>query len=111
MQAIASIAEAFVCARREMQIQMRDIPGFVETRRKLVTLKSANRIHWIAYAVGNHMNGLYTNAIKVGMQSGCQDENTSGLDEESIGCLCHFEGRQNAQAMSATQVECDNSSS
>lgn len=48
-----------------LQIQMRDLPGFVETRRKLVTLKSANRLNWIAYAVGNHLEGRYTKAVQV----------------------------------------------
>jgi N-alpha-acetyltransferase 15/16, NatA auxiliary subunit len=44
---------------------MRDIIGFVETRRKLLSIKPANKIHWIAYAVGNHLAGKYETATKV----------------------------------------------
>jgi hypothetical protein len=36
---------------------MRDIPGFVETRHKLLAQKPANRANWIAFAVGHHLDG------------------------------------------------------
>ena len=34
---------------------MRDLDGFVETRRRLLELKSSNRMHWMAYALANHL--------------------------------------------------------
>ena len=33
---------------------MRDLKGFVETRRKLVTLKPNNRNNWLGYATVQH---------------------------------------------------------
>ena len=43
-----------VCTRA--QVQMRDLKGFVETRRKLVTLKPNNRNNWLGYAMVQHGN-------------------------------------------------------
>ncbi len=38
------------------QAQMRDLTGFVETRRQLLTLKPSHRNNWIGFAVAHHMN-------------------------------------------------------
>lgn len=38
---------------------MRDMNGFVETRRQLLVLKSNNKQHWVAYAVSNYVAGNY----------------------------------------------------
>jgi peptide alpha-N-acetyltransferase len=35
---------------------MRDLAGFVETRRQLLTLKPSHRNNWIGFAVAHHMN-------------------------------------------------------
>lgn len=43
----------------EWQAQMRDLDGFVETRRKLLTLKPTVRINWIGFAVAQHLNSKY----------------------------------------------------
>ena len=48
-----------------LQVQLRDTRGFLETRRRLLTLKSTNKMHWIAYAVANHLDGKGNEAIKV----------------------------------------------
>ena len=48
-----------------LQVQLRDTRGFLETRRRLLTLKSTNKMHWIAYAVANHLDGKGAEAIKV----------------------------------------------
>ena len=48
-----------------LQVQLRDTRGFLETRRRLLTLKSTNKMHWIAYAVANHLDGKGSEAIKV----------------------------------------------
>jgi N-alpha-acetyltransferase 15/16, NatA auxiliary subunit len=48
-----------------LQIQMRDMNGFAETRRRILTLKPTNKIHWISYAVGLYTSGSYTTANEV----------------------------------------------
>ncbi|GBF95135.1 N-alpha-acetyltransferase auxiliary subunit [Raphidocelis subcapitata] len=48
-----------------LQIQMRDIPGFVETRHKLLTQKPSNRANWIAFAVGHHLEGNHDLAVQI----------------------------------------------
>lgn len=40
-----------------LQIQTRNVMGFCETRRILLTMKPNNRINWIGFAVGYHLNG------------------------------------------------------
>ncbi|KAI3463358.1 hypothetical protein Pfo_020021 [Paulownia fortunei] len=39
-----------------LQAQMRDLAGFVETRRQLLTLKPNHRMNWIGFAVAHHLN-------------------------------------------------------
>lgn len=48
-----------------LQIQMRDIPGFVETRQQILQLKPNSKPHWISYAVAHHLNKSYGVAISV----------------------------------------------
>eukprot|EP00268_Persea_americana_P057678 TRINITY_DN691_c1_g1_i3.p1 TRINITY_DN691_c1_g1~~TRINITY_DN691_c1_g1_i3.p1 ORF type:complete len:902 (+),score=191.41 TRINITY_DN691_c1_g1_i3:143-2848(+) len=48
-----------------LQAQMRDLDGFVETRRKLLTLKPTVRINWIGFAVAQHLNSNGSNAIEI----------------------------------------------
>lgn len=44
---------------------MRDLPGYVETRHQLLTLKSSNRNNWISFAVAHHINGNHEMAVQV----------------------------------------------
>ncbi|KAJ7522001.1 hypothetical protein O6H91_19G078300 [Diphasiastrum complanatum] len=39
-----------------LQAQMRDLVGFVETRRQLLTLKPNHRNNWIGFAIAQHIN-------------------------------------------------------
>ncbi|KAG2439621.1 hypothetical protein HXX76_004973 [Chlamydomonas incerta] len=48
-----------------LQIQLRDLPGFVDTRHALLTAKPSNRSHWITFAVAHHMNGNHELAVEV----------------------------------------------
>ncbi|MEW5315829.1 MAG: hypothetical protein WDW38_007232 [Sanguina aurantia] len=48
-----------------LQIQTRDLPGFVETRQQLLNLKPSNRAHWVTFAVAHHINGSCEVAAKV----------------------------------------------
>ena len=40
-----------------LQIQMRDLAGFRETRLKILTFRPNSKIHWLSYALGVHVNG------------------------------------------------------
>jgi peptide alpha-N-acetyltransferase len=48
-----------------LQIQMRDLSGFVETRRQLLTLRPAQRTNWIAFAVSHHLVCNYEMCLHV----------------------------------------------
>ena len=48
-----------------LQIQMRDLPGFLETRQKLLTIKPTNRMHWFTFAISQHLLNRYTQAVGV----------------------------------------------
>lgn len=49
----------------QLQVQMRDMAGFVDTRHTLLQLKPANRAHWIAFAVAHHLEKNYEVAVQV----------------------------------------------
>lgn len=53
------------CCSAGPQIQMRDMPGFLETRQTLLELKSNNKHNWISFALAHHLNGHYEVAVKV----------------------------------------------
>lgn len=59
------------------QIQMRDLPGFLETRQTLLELKATNRQNWLAFAVAHHLNGNHDVAVKV------LDSYGATMDEEA----------------------------
>jgi peptide alpha-N-acetyltransferase len=48
-----------------LQIQTRDLPGFVETRNQLLVLKPGQRTNWISFAVAHHANKSYDVAVQV----------------------------------------------
>lgn len=48
-----------------LQIQMRDIPGYVETRQQLLQLKSNAKGHWLGFAVAHHLNGNHALAVQI----------------------------------------------
>jgi peptide alpha-N-acetyltransferase len=48
-----------------LQVQMRDLKGFVETRRLILVEKPQNRGHWLAFAVAHHLAGNLSTAIEV----------------------------------------------
>lgn len=49
----------------QLQVQMRDLAGFVDTRYTLLQLKPANRAHWIAFAIAHHLEKNYEVAVQV----------------------------------------------
>ncbi|GLD99136.1 hypothetical protein PINS_up007854 [Pythium insidiosum] len=58
-----------------LQVQMRDLKGFAETRRTMLTLKPNNRNNWIGFAIAHHLVGNYQMAIDI------IDKYLSTLDE------------------------------
>ncbi|TKY64516.1 N-alpha-acetyltransferase 16, NatA auxiliary subunit [Spatholobus suberectus] len=48
-----------------LQAQMRDLPGFVETRQQLLTLKPNHRMNWIGFSVAHHLNSNASKAVEI----------------------------------------------
>jgi len=48
-----------------LQIQMRDLAGFVQTRRHLLTLKPTNRNNWFTFAVSQHLMDRQEQAVGI----------------------------------------------
>ena len=48
-----------------LQIQMRDLAGFVVTRHTLLTLKSNAKMNWLSFALAKHLTGDLEGAISV----------------------------------------------
>lgn len=48
-----------------LQIQMRDIPGYVDTRQQLLQLKSNVKGHWLGFAIAHHLNGNHALAVQI----------------------------------------------
>ena len=49
----------------QLQIQMRDLPGFLESRQRLLELKPTDRRNWISLALAHHLLGNYEVASTV----------------------------------------------
>ena len=48
-----------------LQVQMRDLPGFVQTRQQLLTLKPTNRNNWFSFALAAHLQKRYGQAVSI----------------------------------------------
>ena len=48
-----------------LQVQMRDLPGFVQTRNQLLTLKPTNRNNWFSFALARHLSNQFQQAIGI----------------------------------------------
>jgi peptide alpha-N-acetyltransferase len=48
-----------------LQVQMRDLPGFVQTRQQLLTLKPTNRNNWFSFALAQHLQERYGQAVNI----------------------------------------------
>ena len=48
-----------------MEIQTRDLKGFVETRRKMLAMKPNVRLNWLGYAISHHVNGNVQLALDI----------------------------------------------
>lgn len=68
-----------------LQIQMRDIPGFVETRYRLLQLRPNNRNNWVTWAVAHHLDGNHDMAVQI--ISGFESTVVSTGRRECV-CVC-----------------------
>lgn len=68
----------------QLQIQRRFLPGYAETRRKMLVLKSDVKTNWTAYAIGSHLAGNHTKALSIldSFQKN-QDQSTLSFVERS----------------------------
>jgi len=48
-----------------LQIQMRDLKGYLETKRKILLQQPNNRVNWVSYAVAYHLYGHPAMALEV----------------------------------------------
>ena len=48
-----------------LQVQMRDLKGFVETRQQVLTLKPTNRNNWFTFAVSQHLMSKHDAALGI----------------------------------------------
>ena len=48
-----------------LQVQMRDLEGFVQTRQHLLTLKPTNKNNWFTFAVAAHLMNRYDKAVNI----------------------------------------------
>ncbi|XP_062098866.1 N-terminal acetyltransferase A complex auxiliary subunit NAA15-like isoform X2 [Humulus lupulus] len=48
-----------------LQVQMRDLAGFFETRQQLLSLKSNHRMNWIGFVVAHHLNSNALKAVEI----------------------------------------------
>eukprot|EP00639_Heterosigma_akashiwo_P034552 CAMPEP_0194718854 /NCGR_PEP_ID=MMETSP0296-20130528/10385_1 /TAXON_ID=39354 /ORGANISM="Heterosigma akashiwo, Strain CCMP2393" /LENGTH=236 /DNA_ID=CAMNT_0039620349 /DNA_START=59 /DNA_END=766 /DNA_ORIENTATION=+ len=66
-----------------LQVQMRDLPGFMETRRKILVSQPSNRANWVNYALAQHLCGRHQRALGI-LESflGAQQKVQVGVVEE-----------------------------
>jgi len=80
-----------------LQIQMRDITGFVATRDQLLQLKPSNRNHWITFAVAHHLNKSYEVAVQASVC--CGEIKPASLSSECTCCVFCCRARKSVVAM------------
>jgi peptide alpha-N-acetyltransferase len=44
---------------------MRDVGGFVDTRYRLLQLRSNNRNNWISFAIAHHLDGNHELCVQI----------------------------------------------
>ena len=68
-----------------LQVQMRDLKGYQETRRRLLMLKPSNRNNWIGFSMAYHLSNNFGLAVKIivsyagTLESGMKGKGSSAL--------------------------------
>ena len=68
-----------------LQLQVRDLSGFVVSRRKILDARPSLGTSWIAYAVGNYLMGDYAAAFDIVnkyLEGSTQDSNLKSAEEK-----------------------------
>ena len=68
-----------------LQLQVRDLSGFVVSRRKILDARPSLGTSWIAYAVGNYLMGDYVAAFDIVnkyLEGSTQDSNLKSAEEK-----------------------------
>ena len=71
-----------------LQIQMRDLNGFKETRLRILTLRPNSKVHWLSYALSVHVNGDPDTAV------GILDSYFGTLDDDCVEFQKNFESSE-----------------
>jgi tetratricopeptide (TPR) repeat protein len=66
-----------------LQLQMRDLHGFLESRRRILNNKQAQKGNWIAYIIACHLNRDFTRAKRL---LEVVNDNFRGIDEDQVEC-------------------------
>jgi hypothetical protein len=74
-----------------LQIQMRDLAGFRETRLRILTLRPNSKVHWLTYAISLHVGGDPSAAASVldSYMDTVSDENKS--NNNNIKSIADFQ--------------------
>ena len=73
-----------------LQIQMRDLKGYVESRRQLLTAKPSQRNNWIGFAVSHHAKGNLEMAVSIlGLYETTLDEKRDKVNYEESEMLLY----------------------
>ncbi|XP_018329942.1 N-alpha-acetyltransferase 15, NatA auxiliary subunit isoform X1 [Agrilus planipennis] len=72
-----------------LQIQMRDLEGYRDTRYQLLMLRPAQRVSWIGYAMSFHLLGDYKNALNILNTFLDQQQKGSNFDYEHSELLLY----------------------
>jgi len=71
-----------------LQIQMRDLDGFRDTRLRILTLRPNSKVHWLTYALSVHVNGDCEGA------AGVLDNYMATLEKDSVEFQRNFESSE-----------------
>jgi len=78
-----------------LQVQMRDVSGFVVTRHTILRIKPNQKINWLAFALSRHLNGELTDALSVidsyleSLQEGAE-EHEKGYESSELALYRNF---------------------
>ena len=76
-----------------MQVQLRDLAGFVDTRATILQLKPGTKSHWISFAIAHHLNGSHDIAAEA-------LKKYEGLQVHDFADPPHYEGMMSTSLLS-----------
>ncbi len=82
-----------------LQIQMRDLDGFRDTRLRILTLRPNSKVHWLTYALAVHATGDANGAV------GVLDSYMDTLDKDCVEFQRNFESSELAMYKNCVLAE------